>query len=87
MPFITEVAAWTEPSESSVLDQVVGISLIPNRILPTALESLLMGVCLPPGGDWMSPNDNPPIKRLVARVNAMNFFILKSDILALMSGL
>lgn len=35
----------------------------------------------------MSPNDNPPIKRLVARVNAMNFFILKFDILALMSGL
>ena len=46
-----------------------------------------MEVCLPPGGDWMSPNDNPPIKRLVARVNALNFFILKSDILALMSGL
>ena len=65
-----------EPSESSVFAQVLGISLIPNRILPTALESLRIGVCLPPGGYWISPRDNPPIKRLVARVNTMNFFIL-----------
>ena len=65
-----------EPSESSDFPQVLGISLIPNRILPTALESLRIGVCLPPGGDWISPRDNPPIKRLVARVNTMNFFIL-----------
>lgn len=55
---------------------MVGISLIPKSMLPTALESLRIGVCLPPGGDWMSATDKPPIKRLVVRAKTMNFFIL-----------
>ena len=32
VPFITEVAAWIEPSESSVLDQVV-IYFIVNKLI------------------------------------------------------
>ena len=56
--------------------QVVGTSLIPKRMFPTARESLRMAVCLPPGGDWMSAMDDPLTRRLVAKAKMMSFFII-----------